>query len=86
MVHNTIENKTICNICKLCETCIRSQDKACAFRSLDNSYCQEIIDADNALSALKKQVVDITIKAMNEETKAIFAKRLEEEEGGLNGN
>ena len=72
MLGKNIECKEIFNLCSECQKAINAQGQSCAFRSLSNEFCQEVINADNALAMLKKTIIDIKTKPMHEEIKNQF--------------
>lgn len=61
MIKGIFECPEIRKMCMECEKKINHNNQLCAFRSLDNEYCEAAEKADNALAYLKKYIVDKTI-------------------------
>lgn len=72
MMKGIFECGEIRNLCLECQKAINAQGKSCAFRSLSNEYCQEVINADNALAMLKKTIIDHKTESMHEKIKNQF--------------
>lgn len=72
MMKGIFECGEIRNLCSECQKAINAQGKSCTFRSLFNEYCQEAINADNALAMLKKTIIDHKTESMHEKIKKQF--------------
>ena len=69
---NMFECTEVRELCLQCENNIYKQGKSCAFRNLFDEYCQEAINADNALAMLKKTIIDYKTESMHEKIKKQF--------------